>query len=74
MVIAQPSPHVSSISFVYVEFSIWSEMSFVSVFCCYFVYDIAYLLLNADIYKKLKKKDHQLGLRTEDNLNMSALK
>jgi len=56
MVIAQPSPHVSSISFVYVEFSIWSEMSFVSVFCCYFVYDIANLLLNADIYKKLKKK------------------
>jgi len=56
MVIAQPSPHVSSISFVYVEFSIWSEISFVSVFCCYFVYDIANLLSSADICQKLKKK------------------
>jgi len=56
MVIAQPSPHVSSISFVFVEFSIWSEMSFVSVLCCYFVYDIANLLLSAGIYQKKKKK------------------
>jgi len=29
MVIAQPSPRVSSISFVFVEFSIWSDMSFI---------------------------------------------
>jgi len=57
MVIAQPSPHVSGISFAFVEFSIWSEMSFiVSVLCCYFVYDIANLLLSADIYQKKKTK------------------